>query len=117
MMISPLEGVLNEHFIVWMRTAALPNFRKLYGYIEQPIPAGATLTFNVQANWVVERLEGAKALVVSNNYIFGGKNHWLGTLFIVVGGVASCLGALFLAKDYLAPRKLGDRMYLKHKVE
>lgn len=117
MMISPLEGVLNEHFIVWMRTAALPNFRKLYGYIEQPIPAGATLTFNVQANWVVERLEGAKALVVSNNYIFGGKNHWLGTLFIVVGGIASCLGALFLAKDYLAPRKLGDRMYLKHKVE
>jgi len=41
----------------------------------------------------------------------------LGTLFIVVGGIAGILGALFLAKDYLSPRKLGDRMYLKHKVE
>ena len=117
MVVSPIDGVLNEHFIVWMRTAALPHFRKLYGYIEQPIPAGATLTFNVQANFVVERLKGAKALVVSNNYIFGGKNHWLGTLFIVVGSIAAILGALFLAKDYLAPRKLGDKMYLKFKEE
>ena len=113
MMISPLEGVLNEHFVVWMRTAALPHFRKLYGYIEQPIEGGSTLTFNVQSNFVVERLQGSKALVLSNNYIFGGKNHWLGTLFIVVGGIAAILGALFLAKDYLSPRKLGDKMYLK----
>jgi len=24
-----------EHFIVWMRTAGLPNFRKLWGKIEE----------------------------------------------------------------------------------
>lgn len=117
MVVSPLDGVTNEHFVVWMRTAALPHFRKFYGYIEQTIPAGSVLTFNVQANYAVERFQGAKALVVSNNYIFGGKNHWLGTLFITVGGIAAVLGAFFLAKNVYSPRKLADRMYLKFKED
>ena len=29
--ISPIVGVTDEHFKVWMRPAALPQFRKLYG--------------------------------------------------------------------------------------
>jgi hypothetical protein len=37
----------NEHFIVWMRTAALPNFRKLYGKIEKKVEKGQVLTFTI----------------------------------------------------------------------
>lgn len=29
------NGFINEDFIVWMRTAALPTFRKLYRLIER----------------------------------------------------------------------------------
>ncbi|KAL7433497.1 hypothetical protein ACHAXM_003765 [Skeletonema potamos] len=117
MVVSPIEGVLNEHFVVWMRTAALPNFRKLYGYIDVVIPAGSVLTFNVQANWAVQQSQSAKALVVSDNYMFGGKNHWLGTMFIAVGGIAAVLGLFFLVIQLFFPRKLGDRTYLKYKEE
>lgn len=30
----------DEHFIVWMRTAGLPNFRKLWGRIDDNLKAG-----------------------------------------------------------------------------
>lgn len=30
----------DEHFIVWMRTSGLPNFRKLWGRIEGGLEAG-----------------------------------------------------------------------------
>ncbi|CAN0346467.1 unnamed protein product, partial [Hapterophycus canaliculatus] len=47
--VSPIEGVLNEHFIVWMRTAGLPRFRKLYGKIDEEIEP-QVLTFNITAS-------------------------------------------------------------------
>ncbi len=62
MVVSPLEGVENEHFIVWMRTAGLPTFRKLYGKINQHVRKGTVLTFNISANFEVESFDGTKSL-------------------------------------------------------
>ena len=64
-MVSPLEGVENEHFIVWMRTAALPTFRKLYGKIDKDLDSGSTVTFEVDASFSVTEFEGKKSLVLS----------------------------------------------------
>jgi len=36
----------NEHFIVWMRTAGLSTFRKLWGKIEEDLKTG-DYTFEV----------------------------------------------------------------------
>lgn len=49
-LISPIDGVMDEHFIVWMRTAAVPTFRNLYGRIEHDLIAPAEITFNVTAS-------------------------------------------------------------------
>ena len=115
--ISPLEGVRNEHFIVWMRIATLPTFRKLYGYIEQPIKKGTIFTIEVEANYVVESFKGTKSIIVSTNNIFGGKNPVLGSSFIGVGFFCIVAGIFFTLKHWLRPRKLADKRYLHYKED
>lgn len=65
----------------------------------------------------MERNRGAKALVVSNTYEFGGKNPWLGNLFVVVGSVAAAFALFFAAKEVISPRKIADERYLRFKED
>jgi hypothetical protein len=44
---QPIELRQDERLIVWMRTAALPHFRKLWGVIDTDLAAGDTLTITV----------------------------------------------------------------------
>lgn len=106
--ISPLKGVTDEHFIVWMRTAGLPTFRKLYGRINNNLKKGDTLTFQVNANYEVSSFNGEKYLVISSVGQFGGKNPFLGIAYIVVGSISLMLGVLFALKHYFSPRAFGD---------
>ena len=106
--ISPIKGVTDEHFIVWMRTAGLPTFRKLYGRLNYNIKAGATLRFKITANYQVGSFSGQKALVISTVGQFGGKNPFLGIAYVVVGAISLLLGFLFGLKHYFNPRKFAD---------
>jgi len=116
-MISPLEGVTNEHFVVWMRIAAQPKFRKLYGFFDKDIAAGQTLSFTVQPNWIVKTFRGSKTLMITTTSVFGGKNLQFGNSFIVVGGFCGICAFFFAMKHTFKPRRLADDKYLKYKVE
>lgn len=100
-----------------MRTATLPTFRKLYGYIQEPIPKGTQLTFQVNANYEVQRFSGTKTLIVTTSNQFGGKNDYFGQAFLIVGIGNTIVAFLFALKHWLAPRKLGDVKYLRPKDE
>jgi len=115
--ISPLEHVTNEHFVVWMRLAARPNFRKLYGYIDQTIPAGTTLSFNVNMNYVVESFGGTKAIIVTTNSMWGTKEPYIGMTIYSIGYFCLACGVFFGLKHWLRPRKIADRKYLHYKEE
>jgi hypothetical protein len=111
--VSPIVGMVNEHFIVWMRTAGLPEFRKLYGRIESTIEAGTTVTFDVTNNFHVGDYDGEKALVITTLSSVGGKNPFLGIAYMVVGVLCLILALLFGVKQFTSPRKLGDPRYLQ----
>ncbi|CAM9966276.1 unnamed protein product, partial [Sphacelaria rigidula] len=92
--INPIEGITNEHFIVWMRTSGLHEFRKLYGRIEDGVAGGTNLTFTINANYVTTFFDGTKSLVISTTNDTGGRNPYWGQSFLTLGVAIWILAAL-----------------------
>lgn len=101
-----------ERLHVWMRTAGLPNFRKLWGRnMDQDLDAGIW-EFDVELNFNATKFSGTKSIVISTVSILGGKNPFLGIAYLLVGIICWVLGFAFLVRHMIKPRKLGDHTYL-----
>ncbi|GMH13224.1 hypothetical protein Nepgr_015065 [Nepenthes gracilis] len=98
--------------IVWMRTAALPTFRKLFGKIEVDLEANQTISVVIQNNYNTYSFGGKKKLVLSTTSWTGGKNDFLGIAYLTVGGLCLFLAISFILVYVFKPRPLGDPSYL-----
>jgi LEM3 (ligand-effect modulator 3) family / CDC50 family len=108
-----VEDVTNQHFIVWMRTAALPTFRKLYGQIDTTLKANSEVDIAISAHFPVESFGGTKSIVLSTASFLGGKNSFLGIAYMVVGAICAFLAIAFWIKELYCPRKPGDVRWLR----
>jgi len=109
--IRVIQDFEDEDFIVWMRTAGLPNFKKLYRIIDQDLEAG-DYNVTIVNNYPVHQFSGTKSVVLSTTTWIGGKNPFLGYAYIIVGAICILLGVCFALKHWISPRKLGDTKYL-----
>ncbi|XBW38417.1 hypothetical protein QEN19_004005 [Hanseniaspora menglaensis] len=98
-----------EHFQNWMSNPALPIFSKLMGKnLDSSLVAGL-YQIDIGLNWPVKEFHGQKALYLSHGSSIGGRNNFLGEVYLVGGLI--CLGAVAIVVTgrLLSGRRNGDR--------
>ena len=87
-------NVEDERFMVWMRPAAMPDFRKPWGKIKKDLSKG-NYTLIINNKYPVKSFDGKKFFILSTVNGLGGKNYFLAILYLVVGGISVIAGILF----------------------
>ena len=104
------NGYKNEALIVWMRTAAFPQFRKIYGRLNRigGLFAGGLVagnyTLNISYNYPVTSFFGQKRFILSTTSWSGGKNSFLGLAYIVFGSLCFVISIIFIGMDRCAKK-------------
>ena len=91
----PVPDTTDNDLIVWMRTASLPSFRKLYRVINQNLLPG-NYTMVIDDFYSVTSFEGEKAFALATTSWLGGKNPFLGAACFVIGTLTFVLAVAFL---------------------
>jgi len=111
-----VNNFTDEDFIVWMRTATFPKFRKLHRRIEGGLTAGKYQII-VENRYPVQETNGEKSVIIGTTCWIGGANYVLGVTYICVAGVSLILALSFFLKHYLSPRKFGNGSYSRLEVD
>lgn len=96
------NAFLNEPFIVWMRVAAFPTFRKVYSYIDMRLNEeldngleAGTYKLTIHYNYPVLYYNSRKYFVLSTTSIFGGRNLMIGIVYLITGALLLLLAITF----------------------
>jgi hypothetical protein len=88
-----------------MRSAALPTFKKLNHVIRDlPLKKGDRLLIEIDNQFDVSAFKGEKRVLLTTTAWIGGKNDFLGYLYIVVGILCFVLAIGFFVKHRVSVR-------------
>lgn len=104
------NGYKNEPLIVWMRTAAFSQFRKIYGRLDRTNGAfsgglaAGNYSLTISYNYPVTSFFGQKRFILSTTSWSGGKNNFLGLAYIIFGSLCFVMSIIFCCMSYYAKK-------------
>lgn len=101
------EIATNEHFMNWMKTAALPSFMKLYGKNTEKghkLHKG-TYEIDIEMKYPVTVFGGTKSIIITTSSVVGGRHMGLGICYLVAGGLSILFMMVFLVKQLISRNK------------
>ena len=99
------KGTTDEHFIVWMRVAAMPNFLKTYSRcIDCAIEPGI-IQVAVDMNYPNSMYSGSREIILCTTSSLGGKSYFISVTYLVVGGLSLIFALVFLIALLACPKK------------
>ncbi|XP_026151325.1 transmembrane protein 30C [Mastacembelus armatus] len=94
------NGFINDDLIIWMRAAAFPNFKKLYGVLyraKEPFTTGLPVgnySITISYNFPVQYFQGKKEVVLTTLTWFGGQNHFLPIAYLVTSSLVLLIAVI-----------------------
>ena len=99
----------DPHFLVWMRPAAFPNFKKLYGKIEKGLKKG-TYKLEIQNKYDVSKFDGVqKKFIITSANILGGQHYFLAVGYLVTGTALWIFAFVFCCAHWQRHKDLADK--------
>ena len=84
----------SERFIIWMRTAGLPRFKKVWGRIDNDVPA-ANYTIMINNLYNTTSFQGEKTFYLSHLDSLGQKSTFISYVYIGFGSILLVFGIIF----------------------
>jgi hypothetical protein len=81
-----------------MRTSGLPNSRKLWGVIEEDLPAGK-YQVEISYNYNSSEWDGERLFILTTDLVFGGKNYQMGGACITIA-MFSWVACIFFCRKW-----------------
>lgn len=97
-----------EEFQNWMRPGAFDKSTKLIRRNQNDTLAAGTYQIDIGLHWPVKEYNGKKAVFITHGSSIGGKNEFLGEIYLIGGCICFAMALVLLSTWLLTGRKIAD---------